>query len=69
MFMRNIISKLEKWAAKPNRKPLIISGSRQVGKTILVDVFLENVIYDANDVKKTFYFHTQILKHVREVLK
>jgi len=42
MFKRNIISKLEKWAAKSRRKPLIIRGSRQVGKTTLVDIFAEN---------------------------
>ena len=42
MFKRNIISKLEKWAVKLNRKPLIIRGSRQVGKTTLVDSFAEN---------------------------
>jgi Predicted ATPase (AAA+ superfamily) len=42
MFKRNIISKLEKWAVKSNRKPLIIRGSRQVGKTTLIDGFAEN---------------------------
>ena len=41
MFKRNIVSKLEQWAAKPNRKPLIVRGSRQVGKTTLVDGFAE----------------------------
>ena len=41
MFKRNIISKLEKWAAGSNRKPLIVRGSRQVGKTTLVDSFAE----------------------------
>ena len=48
MFKRNIISELEKWAAKPRRKPLIIRGARQVGKTTLVDCFaegFENYLY------------------------
>ena len=41
MFKRNVITKLEQWANKKNRKPLILRGSRQVGKTTLVDVFAE----------------------------
>ena len=33
-------------------------------------IVLENVIYDANDIKKTFHYHVQILNLVRdEVLK
>ena len=42
MFERNIIAELEKWAARPKRKPLILRGSRQVGKTTLVDKFSQN---------------------------
>ena len=42
MFKRNIIIELEQWATKSNRKPLILRGSRQVGKTTLVDSFAEN---------------------------
>jgi hypothetical protein len=32
-MQRNILQMLEWWKAKPNRKPLIIQGARQVGKT------------------------------------
>ena len=42
MFERNIITELKKWVAKPNHKPLILRGSRQVGKTTLVDSFSQN---------------------------
>ena len=42
MFERNGIAELGKWAAKSNRKPLILRGSRQVGKTTLVDSFSQN---------------------------
>ena len=42
VFKRNIISELEIWAARTNRKPLILRGSRQVGKTTLVDIFAKN---------------------------
>ncbi|MDR2232472.1 MAG: AAA family ATPase [Tannerella sp.] len=48
MFARNITKELEQWAAKKNRKPLILRGARQVGKTTLVDSFshqFENYLY------------------------
>jgi len=39
MFDRNVVAELDQWASKTNRKPLILRGSRQVGKTTLVDNF------------------------------
>ena len=36
MFNRQVISKLEEWKKKPTRKPLVLRGARQVGKTTLV---------------------------------
>lgn len=39
MFHRDTLSKLGQWAAKPKRKPLVLRGARQVGKTTLVDEF------------------------------
>jgi predicted AAA+ superfamily ATPase len=39
MFQREILRNLKKWAEKPKRKPLILRGARQVGKTTLVDDF------------------------------
>ena len=39
MFKRQLLHELEKWAIKDNRKPLIIRGARQVGKTTLVNEF------------------------------
>lgn len=36
MFNRQLISKLDEWVKKPNRKPLVLRGARQVGKTTLV---------------------------------
>ncbi len=41
MFQRKIISELEIWRANPQRKPLVIRGARQVGKTTLVRQFAE----------------------------
>ena len=48
MFERNIMRELEKWSENTTRKPLILRGSRQVGKTTLVDSFsqyFENYLY------------------------
>lgn len=39
MFNRDILRELRKWAAKPNRKPLVIRGARQVGKTTAIEMF------------------------------
>jgi len=39
MFQRNALENLKKWAEKSKRKPLILRGARQVGKTTLVDEF------------------------------
>lgn len=41
MFKRTIVQELEKWAKKKNRKPLVIRGARQVGKTTVVNQFAE----------------------------
>ena len=39
MFQRNALKQLRKWASKDGRKPLILRGARQVGKTTLVNEF------------------------------
>ena len=39
MFSRNALTLLRNWAKKENRKPLILRGARQVGKTTLVNEF------------------------------
>lgn len=41
MFKRTIVKELEKWAKKKNRKPLVIRGARQVGKTTIVNQFAQ----------------------------
>ena len=38
-MQRNILEKLEKWKNSPSRKPLVIYGVRQVGKTWLMKEF------------------------------
>lgn len=60
MFKRNILNLLEKWKASDNRKPLIIRGARQTGKTVAVETFgksFSNYIYlnlDRNADKQLF---------------
>ena len=39
MFKRDILKKLSAWAQKKDRKPLILRGARQVGKTTAIHLF------------------------------
>ena len=48
MFQREIIEELQKWHQKGARKPLVIRGARQVGKTTVIQQFsggFEQYIY------------------------
>lgn len=48
MIERTILKELELWAKKSDRKPLILRGARQVGKTTIVNIFaaqFEQYIY------------------------
>ena len=50
MFMeRNAMKELVLWKERKNRKPLLLYGARQVGKTSLVkkfgDMYFEDIIY------------------------
>ena len=39
MFSRNILNILEMWSVSRDRKPLVLRGARQVGKTVAVELF------------------------------
>jgi predicted AAA+ superfamily ATPase len=39
MFYRKILEQLDQWAASADRKPLVLRGARQVGKTSAVNLF------------------------------
>jgi hypothetical protein len=48
MFKRGIENELERWASNPYRKPLVLRGARQVGKTTVVHRFgeqFDNYLY------------------------
>jgi predicted AAA+ superfamily ATPase len=42
MYQRNAVKELLKWKNSNGRKPLILRGARQIGKTTVVDLFAEN---------------------------
>ena len=47
-MLRNATNLLKKWNIRNNRKPLIVWGARQVGKTYLAkDIFAEEYYPDA----------------------
>ncbi len=60
MFQRSVLENLDKWSKKTNRKPLILRGMRQVGKTTLVEIFarqFESYLYlnlENNRAKQLF---------------
>jgi len=41
MYQRNVINELLKWKNSNGRKPLVLRGARQIGKTTAVEVFAE----------------------------
>ncbi len=41
MFNRIIIEKMRQWSQRKGRKPLVLRGARQVGKTSAVDIFAQ----------------------------
>ena len=72
---RKLFSKLENWKDKKKRKPLIIQGARQVGKTWIMKEFgkryFKNTVYinfDNNDVmKKVFQIDFDISRIVSAI--
>ena len=54
-FSRNILKDLHEWSERPSRKPLILRGARQVGKTVagkMFGRFFDNFIYLNLDKEK-----------------
>jgi predicted AAA+ superfamily ATPase len=48
MFVRSIENELKKWSLRTDRKPLVLRGARQVGKTTVVNKFgeqFDNYLY------------------------
>jgi len=41
---RTIIKDLIKWKSSPDRKPLVLKGARQVGKTYILEKFGQGIL-------------------------
>lgn len=78
MFYRGIISSLREWANSPHRKPLVLRGARQVGKTTVVeefakefDVFLslnlerpsDRAVFESNDTPEDILTAIYLVKN------
>ena len=73
---RDLFIKLEKWKDKKKRKPLIIQGARQVGKTWIMKEFgaryFKNTVYinfDNNEIMKRVFQLILILRVLYLLLK
>lgn len=60
---RTLYKSLIKWKIKEDRKPLILNGARQVGKTYLINEFARN------EYKKFAFFSLDRQPLVREVFE
>jgi len=54
---RNQLEFLENWIAREGRKPLVIRGARQVGKSTLVKLFAEQLGRSLNEVNLDRHTH------------
>ena len=78
MFERKAIQLLREWANNPTRKPLVLRGARQVGKTTIIEEFakefdtflplnlerdVERAIFDANHTPKDVLTAIYLLKN------
>lgn len=73
---RELFTKLERWMNKKNRKPMIIQGARQVGKTWIMKEFgsrfYENTVYinfDNNKAMKDVFDLDFDLKRILSAIK
>ena len=71
---RHIYTSLKDWKVSPNRKPLILQGARQVGKTYILKEFgkreYDNVVYincDDNDDMKDMFVDYDIKRIIRSI--
>jgi uncharacterized protein len=73
VLQRRIISQLESWAASQDRKPLILRGARQVGKTTVIEQFSTqfdqyiNINLERKPDKEAFENYTNIDELVKQL--
>jgi predicted AAA+ superfamily ATPase len=78
MFYRRIILSLRKWANSQHRKPLVLRGARQVGKTTIIEEFakefdtflslnlertVDKAIFESNDAPEDVLTAIYLLKN------
>jgi hypothetical protein len=68
---RSTIENLYEWKSKQNKKPLIIRGARQVGKTWLMKEFGKNayqetvyINFDNNEQMKTLFNSNMVIDRI-----
>lgn len=72
---RRVLEDLKLWKDRPGRKPLIVRGARQVGKTTLVRLFAEEVFDDLLELdfernpKLADYFESNDPRRTLELLR
>jgi uncharacterized protein len=73
VLQRRIISQLENWASSADRKPLILRGARQVGKTTVIEHFSTqfdqyiNINLERKPDKEAFENYTTIDELVKQL--
>lgn len=67
MFYRSIEENLKKWQKQANRKPLVIRGARQTGKTSVVRKFAQENFQDLIYINLEKDSHFQIFSKVNSV--
>ena len=67
MFNRNILDYLEKWRLKKGRKPLVLRGARQVGKTSAVLFFAKRHFEDFVYINLEKAEHYELFKETNTV--
>jgi uncharacterized protein len=73
VLQRKIISQLENWASSADRKPLILRGARQVGKTTVIEQFSTqfdqyiNINLERKAEKEAFENYTTIDELVKQL--
>ncbi len=72
---RDIFSKLKEWKENPYRKPLLLQGARQVGKSWVLEKFgkseFENVVifnFDGQSELKSFFAKTKDVQRIIQYL-
>ena len=65
---RLALKKIIKWMDNPNRKPLIIWGARQVGKTYLIKNIFAEEYYKSNYVYVDFRIENEIREYCENII-